>query len=81
LELLVDLTEDLKKKFYEVESTCGNCSVREQKPQIASLYYERSGFSTDKKIRGTGGSRNSAAASPGRAEKLLQPLRGRLNEG
>jgi hypothetical protein len=49
LELLVDLDEDLKRAFYEVECIRGNWSVRELKRQIASFYYERSGLSTDKK--------------------------------
>jgi len=49
LELLVDLDDDLKRTFYEIECIRGNWSVRELKRQIASLYYERSGLSKDKK--------------------------------
>ena len=45
LELIVDLEDDLKRAFYEVQSVRGNWSVRELKRQIASLYYERSGLS------------------------------------
>lgn len=37
-----------KRAFYEIECISGNWSVRELKRQIASLYYERSGLSTDK---------------------------------
>ncbi len=49
LELLVGLDDDLKRAFYEIECIRGNWSVRELKRQIASLYYERSGLSKDKK--------------------------------
>jgi len=48
LELIVDLDEDLKRTFYEIECILGNWSVRELKRQINSLYYERSGLSKDK---------------------------------
>ncbi|MBW2069584.1 MAG: DUF1016 family protein [Deltaproteobacteria bacterium] len=49
IELLVDLNDDVKRAFYEIECIRGNWSVRELKRQIASLYYERSGLSKDKK--------------------------------
>ena len=49
LELIVDLDDDLKRAFYEIECIRGNWSVRELKRQIGSLYYERSGLSKDKK--------------------------------
>ena len=49
LELIVDLDDDLKRTFYEIECIRGNWSVRELKRQIGSLYYERSGLSKDKK--------------------------------
>jgi predicted nuclease of restriction endonuclease-like (RecB) superfamily len=49
LELIVDLDDELKRAFYEIECMCGNWSVRELKRQIGSLYYERSGLSKDKK--------------------------------
>lgn len=48
IELLVDLDDDLKRAFYEIECIRGNWSVRELKRQIGSLYYERSGLSTNK---------------------------------
>ncbi|MHB1461262.1 MAG: PDDEXK nuclease domain-containing protein [Armatimonadota bacterium] len=48
-ELLVNLSDDLQRAFYEAECISGNWSVRELKRQIGSLYYERSGLSTDKK--------------------------------
>ncbi|MDD5203793.1 MAG: DUF1016 N-terminal domain-containing protein [Desulfobacterales bacterium] len=48
LELIVDLEDDLKRAFYEIQSIRGNWSVRELKRQIASLYYERSGLSRNK---------------------------------
>ncbi|MEA2039008.1 MAG: PDDEXK nuclease domain-containing protein [Thermodesulfobacteriota bacterium] len=49
LELIVDLDDDLKRAFYEIECIRGRWSVRELKRQINSLYYERSGLSKDKK--------------------------------
>lgn len=48
-ELLTELDEPMKRIFYEIECLRGNWSVRELKRQIASLYYERSGLSKDKK--------------------------------
>lgn len=48
LELLVDVDDGLKRRFYEIECLRGNWSVRELKRQIHSLYFERSGLSTDK---------------------------------
>ena len=48
LELIVDLDDDLKRAFYEIECIRGNWSVRELKRQIGSLYYERSGLYRDK---------------------------------
>jgi len=49
LRMLVELEDDLKRTFYEIECIRGNWSVRELKRQIASLYFERSGLSRDKK--------------------------------
>jgi predicted nuclease of restriction endonuclease-like (RecB) superfamily len=46
---LLNLEDATKRSFYEVECIQGNWSVRELKRQIHSLYYERSGLSTDKK--------------------------------
>jgi predicted nuclease of restriction endonuclease-like (RecB) superfamily len=48
-ELLVDIEDEAKRLFYEVECIRGNWSVRELKRQITSLYYERTGLSTDKR--------------------------------
>lgn len=45
---LIELEDETKRAFYEVECINGNWSVRELKRQIHSLYYERSGLSTDK---------------------------------
>ena len=45
---LVAVDDALKRRFYEIECLQGHWSVRELKRQIASLYYERSGLSTDK---------------------------------
>lgn len=49
IEQLLGIDDDLKRAFYEIECIRGNWSVRELKRQIASLYYERSGLSKDKK--------------------------------
>lgn len=48
LEQMVDLEDDNKRAFYEIECLQGNWSVRELKRQIASLYFERSGMSNNK---------------------------------
>ena len=48
-ELLAAIDSPQKRTFYEIESVRGTWSVRELKRQIASLYYERSGLSRDKK--------------------------------
>lgn len=45
---LMKCSDPLKRRFYEVETLRGNWSVRELKRQIDTLYYERSGLSTDK---------------------------------
>lgn len=45
---LLQLDDQLKRRFYEVETLRGNWSVRELKRQIDTLYFERSGLSTDK---------------------------------
>jgi predicted nuclease of restriction endonuclease-like (RecB) superfamily len=49
LELLIGIDDTLKRTFYQIECIKGNWSVRELKRQIASLYYERSGLSKNKK--------------------------------
>jgi predicted nuclease of restriction endonuclease-like (RecB) superfamily len=45
---IIQLPDDTHRRFYEVECMRGHWSVRELRRQIASLYYERSGFSMDK---------------------------------
>ena len=45
---LIELDNDTKRSFYEIECIKGNWSVRELDRQIGSLYYERSGLSLDK---------------------------------
>jgi predicted nuclease of restriction endonuclease-like (RecB) superfamily len=45
---LLQCDDATKRAFYELECIRGNWSVRELKRQIASLYYERSGLSTDR---------------------------------
>lgn len=49
IEQLVAIDDESKRAFYENECMRGSWSVRELKRQIASLYYERSALSTDKK--------------------------------
>lgn len=46
---LTAIEDTLKRHFYETECIRGGWSVRELKRQIASLYYERSGLSNNKK--------------------------------
>ncbi len=53
---LVQIDDPLKRAFYEREAVRGGWSVRELRRQIATLLYERTGLSTDKK-KGCGGSR------------------------
>ncbi|MDZ5455923.1 DUF1016 N-terminal domain-containing protein [Azohydromonas lata] len=48
LALLSELTNLEQRRFYEVEAVRGQWSLRELKRQMASLYWERSGLSTDK---------------------------------
>ncbi|HAU1025054.1 hypothetical protein Lmor_0056 [Legionella moravica] len=48
-KMLVEIKDEQKRNFYEVECIKGNWSVRELKRQIDSLYYERLGLSIDKK--------------------------------
>lgn len=48
IEELLKVSDGSKRYFYENECIQGNWSVRELKRQISSLYYERSGLSTDK---------------------------------
>ncbi len=45
---LQELAYETQRRFYELECIRGNWSVRELRRQIASLYFERSGLSTDK---------------------------------
>ncbi len=45
---LLELDDPLKRAFYEVECIRGNWSVRALNRQVATLYFERSGLSTDK---------------------------------
>lgn len=66
LELLIDTNDDLKRRFYEIECLRGNWNVRELRRQITSLYYERSGLSTDKN--------KLAAHVQGKAEQSVTAL-------
>lgn len=46
---LIQIDDPLKRVFYEREAIRGGWSVRELRRQIATLLYERTGLSTDKK--------------------------------
>lgn len=46
---LIELNDPLKRAFYEIECILGNWSVRDLQRQIATLYFERSGLSKNKK--------------------------------
>ena len=46
---LLQCESQTKRRFYEAECIDGNWSVRELRRQIASLYFERSQLSTDKR--------------------------------
>lgn len=48
-KLLAEIDDPLKRAFYEMETLRGNWSVRDLNRQIASLYFERSGLSKNKK--------------------------------
>ena len=48
IDQLVDMDDEIRRAFYEIECIRGNWSVRELKRQIGSLYYERSGLSLNK---------------------------------
>ena len=45
---LLQCNDATQRAFYDMECVRGTWSVRELRRQIASLYYERSGLSTDK---------------------------------
>lgn len=49
IEQLTAIDDKIKRVFYEFECIRGNWSVHELRRQIASLYYERSGLSKNKK--------------------------------
>jgi len=54
IEQIVDLDDEPKRNFYFSQCVQGSWSVRELKRQIASLYYERSGLSTDSRTLAEG---------------------------
>ena len=43
--LLIQINDNFKRRFYEIECIKGNWSIRELKRQINSLYFERGGMS------------------------------------
>lgn len=46
--MLVDIDNETKRHFYEIECIKGGWSVRELKRQVDSLYFERIGLSQNK---------------------------------
>jgi predicted nuclease of restriction endonuclease-like (RecB) superfamily len=48
-DIIVDIEDETKRTFYEMECIKGTWSVRELERQIGSLYYERSGLSYNKR--------------------------------
>ena len=64
IELIIDLDDPLKRAFYEIECIKANWSVRELKRQIATLYYERTGLSTNKKKLAVAVLSNAEKADP-----------------
>ena len=68
-DLLVDIDDETKRAFYEIESVKGSWSVRELKRQINSLYYERSGLSHDKNALSKLAHQNSELYIPSAAIK------------
>ena len=65
LELIVNLEDAGSRSFYETECIRGGWSVRELKRQIASLYFERSHLSRDKKKLASLARRGAEKAVPG----------------
>ena len=63
-EQLIAIDEPLKRAFYEIECVRGNWSVRALKRQIATLYFERSGLSKNKKKLAAMVSKGTDAADP-----------------
>lgn len=61
---LIKCDDETKRSFYEIECIQGNWSVRELKRQIGSLYYERSGLSTNKKKLSEMAQQGAEAAEP-----------------
>ena len=61
---LINLEDETRRAFYEVECIRGNWSVRELNSQINSLYYERSGLSADKKKLSELAQQNAEQAKP-----------------
>ncbi|WP_263772822.1 PDDEXK nuclease domain-containing protein [Propionivibrio soli] len=67
---LIQIDDAEKRAFYEAECTRGVWSVRELKRQIASLYYERSALSRDKKKLAA---QTQSAVSPAPAFPIRDP--------
>lgn len=64
IELLLNIDNQLKRTFYELECIKGTWSVRELKRQINSLYFERSGLSAKPEKLSALINQNSAPQAP-----------------
>lgn len=63
-DLLVNIDDETKRAFFEIECIQGRWSVRELKRQINSLYYERSGLSIDKEKLAVLANQSTEKATP-----------------
>jgi predicted nuclease of restriction endonuclease-like (RecB) superfamily len=64
IEELVDLEDAVQRSFYQAEALRGNWSVRELKRQISTLYYQRSGLSTNQAAATAMAQANAQRATP-----------------
>ncbi len=68
---LLNISDPLKRTFYEIEAINGTWSLREMRRQISTLYYERSGISSNKNKLRKIQNRNSEKLLP--AEIIKNP--------
>lgn len=61
---LVQISDPLKRQFYEIECIKGTWSVRELRRQISSLYFERSAMSKDKAALSDLANQQAAVSKP-----------------
>ncbi len=71
LQRLFPIEAPLQRTFYEIEAIKGTWSVRELKRQISSLYFERSGLSTNPELLSQITQENAPTATPQHLTKDL----------